>query len=241
MAQGTGGATLSPVRWGIPDAVWVFLAGLVGAVIAAVPFTPHEINVETAGFLAAAFIGQYGATVVAIVYVSRRKGLGDLGRDFGLRVRFSDAWFIFAGLLLNVVLSIFLAPLSHLAGGKEQTIVKELNQSSGAKLVVLALGAGVLAPVVEELLFRGLLLRSLLRRMPAVSAVAVSAIAFGMVHWVLDPHIGTFIAVPALTAVGVVSGVLAVRSGDLSRSIFLHAGFNLFTILQVAVLHPAIR
>ena len=32
-----------------------------------------------------------------------------------------------------------------------------------------------------------------------------------------------------LAMVGIVSGVLAVRSGDLSRSILLHAGFNLLS------------
>ena len=100
---------------------------------------------------------------------------------------------------------------------------------------VLAVGAGVIAPVVEELLFRGMLLRALMRRMPAIPAIAVSGFTFGFVHWVLDPHFGTFIAVPALTAVGVVSGLFAVRSGDLSKSIFLHAGFNLLAILQVAI------
>jgi membrane protease YdiL (CAAX protease family) len=55
-------------------------------------------------------------------------------------------------------------------------------------------------------------------------------VSFALLHLV-DPSIGTVVALPALATVGVVSGVLAVRTGDLSRSILLHAGFNLVTVL----------
>jgi membrane protease YdiL (CAAX protease family) len=135
-----------------------------------------------------------------------------------------------AGALLEVGLALTLLPLQHLAGGKTQEVVNELHNASGAKLVVLAVGAGMIAPVVEELLFRGLLLRALLRRMPATPAVGISAASFALLHLV-DPSIGTVVALPALATVGVVSGVLAVRTGDLSRSILLHAGFNLVTVI----------
>ncbi|MCU1428882.1 MAG: putative metal-dependent rane protease [Actinomycetia bacterium] len=225
----------SSVRWGIPDAVWAFVGGLAGAILAAVPFSRHDISAETATFLAATFIGQYGATVLVLVLISHRKGLGTLAADFGLRIRLSDAWMLGGGLVLGGALGLFLAPLSSLAGGKEQAVVQQLNNSSGPKLVVLAIGAGAIAPIVEELLFRGLLLRALLRRVQAPAAVAISATAFGLVHVLLDPSIGSVVALPGLTAVGMVSGVLAVRSGDLSRSIFLHAGFNALAILQVVV------
>ncbi len=230
-----GAPVTSPVRWGIPDALLAFLGGLIGAIVAATPFSRHDLDVETAAFLAAAFVGQYGATLLVIAWVSHRKGLGRMSDDFGLRIRLNDAWVLGIGLVLSVVLGLFLAPLSHLVGNKEQAVVKQLDSASGAKLAVLSIGAGIVAPFAEELLFRGVLLRALMRRMPVTGAIAVSAFTFGIVHWLLDPHFGTFIAVPALTAVGVVSAIFAVRSGDLSRSMFLHAGFNLLAILQVAV------
>jgi membrane protease YdiL (CAAX protease family) len=69
-----------------------------------------------------------------------------------------------------------------------------------------------------------------MRRVPATTAVGISAVSFALLHLV-DPSIGTVVALPALATVGVVSGVLAVRTGDLSRSILLHAGFNLVTVL----------
>ena len=221
------------MRWGIPDAVLCYIAGLIGVVITtsiAVGVSGADPGNQSAGILAAAFLGQYGGTVIALVLVSRRKGLGSLAADFGFRIRAADWWVLPAGALLEVSLAIALLPLQHLGGGKTQEVVNELHDASGAKLAVLAVGAGLIAPVVEELLFRGLLLRALLRRVPATAAVGISAVSFALLHLV-DPSIGTVIALPALAAVGVVSGVLAVRSGDLSKSILLHAGFNLVTVL----------
>ena len=81
----------------------------------------------------------------------------------------------------------------------------------------------------EELLFRGLLLRSLARRVTALQAVTISALVFALAHPLFDPSLGTLAVVPALFALGAVSGVVALRTGELSRSILLHVGFNLLT------------
>jgi membrane protease YdiL (CAAX protease family) len=70
------------------------------------------------------------------------------------------------------------------------------------------------------------LLRSLLRRMTPDVAVFVAAVAFGVVHAIGDPSVGTLIALPAIIALGVVSGYQAVKTGDLARSVMLHVGFN---------------
>jgi membrane protease YdiL (CAAX protease family) len=240
MVRGQGGPATSTVRWGVPDAVLCYVAGLFGALVAvaiAAGITGDTTgDTETAPILTAAFLGQYGGTVLALFLVSRRKGRGNLTDDFGLRVRLSDWWVLPAGALLEVGAAITLLPLQHLAGDKSQEVVNELHNANGAKLAVLAVGAGVLAPIVEELLFRGLLLRALLRRFDATAAVAISGITFALLHLV-DPSLGTVVALPALAAVGVVSGVLAVRTGDLSRSIMLHAGFNLVTVLAELSTH----
>jgi len=105
--------------------------------------------------------------------------------------------------------------------------VHDLDTAHGVKLAVIALTAVVVAPVVEELFFRGLLLRALQRRFSAPAAVAISGATFGAVH-LLDP--GAYVILPALVALGMLSGVFAVRTGNLSRSILLHAGFNLLAV-----------
>ncbi len=84
----------------------------------------------------------------------------------------------------------------------------------------------VVAPLAEELLYRGLLLRALLRRVSAPLAVTIGAFVFAAVH-LMDPKAAPLLAPLAL--IGLVSGLRATRTGDLSQSILLHAGFNLLT------------
>jgi membrane protease YdiL (CAAX protease family) len=46
---------------------------------------------------------------------------------------------------------------------------------------------------------------------------------------------------PALVALGCLCGVLAVRSGSLSRPILVHAGFNLLTTVQIVGVAHLVR
>ena len=55
---------------------------------------------------------------------------------------------------LTAVVCLSGTPLSHIGKGDTQEVVNELHNATGAKLAVLAVGAGLLAPIVEELLFR---------------------------------------------------------------------------------------
>jgi uncharacterized protein len=215
------------LRWGIPDAVLVWVASVVAAAVVAsvalaVTHTDAKHASDSTTVLAASVLAQYGVMLGGAAWVSRRKGRGSVALDFGLRVRWSDWTWALRGLALQLVLIPVLAPLS-IVGNRTQSVVKDVQQSSGGKLAFLALTALVFAPFVEELLFRGMLLRALARRVRPETAVALTGLAFGMAH-LLDPN--AISALPGLVALGMISSVVALRTGDLSRSIFLHMGFN---------------
>ncbi|HJP97637.1 MAG TPA: CPBP family intramembrane glutamic endopeptidase [Rhodanobacteraceae bacterium] len=102
--------------------------------------------------------------------------------------------------------------------------------------VVLALLVVCVAPIVEELVFRGVLLSGLARRMHVGWAILVSAVIFGCVH--LPDFRFAWYPVPALILLGLVSGWLRVRARSLWPSITLHATNNLVAaILWLAVAH----
>lgn len=73
-----------------------------------------------------------------------------------------------------------------------------------------------LAPVMEEFVFRGLLLHRLAERYGGVAAVAVSAVLFGVVHPEMLGH----------TLFGIVAALLYLRTGSLWAPIILHATNN---------------
>ncbi|MCH7526170.1 MAG: CPBP family intramembrane metalloprotease [Planctomycetes bacterium] len=93
------------------------------------------------------------------------------------------------------------------------------------------LGTVVIAPIAEECFFRGILvtmLRNLLRSRWLV--VLLSGAIFGAAHSE-QPQV-----IPALTALGVLLGILYLRTGSLLGPIVLHLLFNFKTMLWETLL-----
>jgi len=219
-----------PIRWGIPDVVIVWIGGIfVSVVWAAVALALTGGSADSAVVIGVSVAGQFGGWVAGCLLVASLKGRSG-PEDLGLRVSPRDLWGIAAGVGVFVLASIAIAPIVHLVG-QSQAVVDELKESSGAKLAVFAVTAALVAPFAEELVFRGMLLRALQRRTTVVVAVVVQALAFALVHPLLSPTLGDLAVVPALFALGVVSGAVAARRRDISASVFLHIGFNLVTVL----------
>jgi hypothetical protein len=78
-----------------------------------------------------------------------------------------------------------------------------------APLIVL------LAPIAEELLFRGVMLRGMLRRYPERTAILASAVIFALAH-------GSLVRFPIILSIGVGLGWLYARSGSLWLPIAAH-------------------
>ncbi len=221
------------VRWGLPDAAWAWCAGVVGAsLFATFAYAwrePADAGSDPVVF-AVSIAGQYAGMVAVLVLISRLKGVRSLAGDFGLRIHLRDWWMVAVGFGVQIGANLALIPIAVLADNEEaaQDVVQRLESAGGLELAVIALTAALVAPVVEEILFRGLLLRALLRKVPPTPAIGLSALAFALVH-LLDP--GAIVVLPGLLLVGLVNGVLAVRDGDLSRPILLHVGFNLLVLV----------
>lgn len=89
-------------------------------------------------------------------------------------------------------------------------------------LVIATLLIGVLVPLGEELLFRGVLTTALLRYGPFVGVVG-GALIFALLH-------GISIVFPAAVIQGLVAGEIYRRSGSLWPAVIVHVVYNLPTI-----------
>ncbi len=223
----------APIAWGLPDALICWLAGYLGAILASAPLYASQggTDIDTKLVFGVILPAQQLTVVLAVIGVTRLKGQRSLGADFGLRIHLRDAKALVVGATLEIVLTLALLPILQLdPDAKNQQLLSDLKEHRDVGTIVLFfVGAVIFAPIVEELLFRGVLLRGLLRKAEPVTAVLVSALIFALVHWVGDPNTLPFL--PALAGLGVVLAVVALRSGDLSTSIFIHAGFNLTTTI----------
>jgi membrane protease YdiL (CAAX protease family) len=229
------GGAARVVRWGLPDALMVWFVALIGGLVASiVAIGARGLDAdEVADDAYVAAIGaavQVATMLLALRFVSRRKGRGSLAKDFGLDVRQSDWWYVPIGFGLQLLLALALLPIAEI-DDRRQNVVEVLQDSSGLARALLLVTAVIGAPIAEELLFRGLLLRALLRRMGPTEAVAVSALVFGIVHPLLD--FNAIASLPAFVGLALVAGVVTVRTGRVGPAILLHVGFNLVTGLVV--------
>jgi membrane protease YdiL (CAAX protease family) len=154
--------------------------------------------------------------------------------EYGLRFKLVDLVGVPVGVLAQlVVVRLVYWPLER---GWPQTFSRSrvernardlYDQAHAGWLVGLVAIVVIGAPIVEELMYRGLLQGALVRRLnDAVAVVAVAAF-FAAVHF-------RWVEFPGLFVFGLILGVCALRTRRLGMSILAHMAFNATGLLLVA-------
>ena len=185
-------------------------------------------------------LGLWVGFVGAVIVASRQNGTGSLAADYGL------SWPSTADLGLGVLggtigrlIPTALALLVALAGGMSSSATRRAPTILGTQprgdfgwsvVVVLAV---VGAPLVEELLFRGLVQGAFSRRVGAVPAIYITAIIFSFAHIFNEGPAAPLLILPG----GLILGYLRHRTGRLAAGMIAHATFNatVFLLLLVPV------
>lgn len=165
--------------------------------------------------------------------VSRRHGSGSWAADFGWRVPTAADWGLglVVGLTMrgaDLAVGALAGHLGWVAGDNSSWL---FSPRAWLVTVLFVLGAAVVAPALEELFFRGLVLQAMARstwfgsRWSTPVAVAVSSVLFGVLHTTAMDASGLYV-VAVTTAAGLVLALLAVRRGNLGAAITAHIVFN---------------
>jgi membrane protease YdiL (CAAX protease family) len=214
--------------WGLGHAFGAVGAGLGAALIAALAVGPELSDTETFRVVVPA---QTLAQMALVSYWASRGSRRRLA--LGLRFRTGDLVGLAYGVAAQTAASIVLFPIVWwvLDGdAPTQEIVDTAAGLGGPDLVLVALGAGILAPAAEELVFRGVMLRALLVSSGPRAATYATAAVFAALH-LLDPN--AWLVVPLLFALGVVLAKQAISTGRLAMSFFTHAAFNLVAVVAL--------
>jgi membrane protease YdiL (CAAX protease family) len=140
--------------------------------------------------------------------------------QLGLRpVRFGHGlgWMVLTYLAFQAFASVYQV-LVH-TNARQDTLTALGAGRSTINLVLTAILVCVLAPIAEELLFRGFFFPALRRVVPTLAAATITGILFGLVH-----IIGTPIAlIVPLAALGFALCLLYLKTGSLIPCMALHA------------------
>jgi membrane protease YdiL (CAAX protease family) len=240
---------LSPTRWR-PDAfpIGPSLLALIGAIAIVIVFASAFFVVLSSGHPIAAgrhakppnpaalFIVQDIAYVPLAIYLAyvvprlAKRSLRDLGvrvptaRDLAAGVVGAIAMFLLVTLGANLVDALTHRPHEQMA----VKMIESLRGPYGALIAVVS--AVVIAPMIEEFVFRVFIFNALLRRMRFAPAAAISSLIFGIAHG--DP----LLAVP-LALGGVALATVYFRTGCYWSNVLSHALFNGFSVIAILVFH----
>jgi membrane protease YdiL (CAAX protease family) len=188
-----------------------------------------------AAYVALLTVVGYGPSVWWCMYASRRWATGRLGPDIGLSPQWSDlGWgpVVWLGALGAQVVA---ATIVVALGVPISSNTEAINEASVDRTYVVSLiiTAVVAAPIVEEMVFRGVVLRGLRSRLPVVLAVVLQGVLFGGAHVDLVHGAGNVGLVLVLSGVGIAFGVASQLLRRIGPSIVAHALFNATVLLVV--------
>jgi len=95
----------------------------------------------------------------------------------------------------------------------------------------IAVSAVVVAPLVEEIVFRGYFYPALKRHIGGVHSAWITAFLFGAIH-------GNLLSFPGLTVLAFALTIAFERTGSLLVCIGMHAGFNALSLLAMWNMNP---
>ena len=228
--------------WSVRDPIFIYLAALIaslfGLVAAAVTgYVDVDALRDTAQaeaqlprLIVVSAVAQYSVMALGLRVLSGRKGTGNFRHDYHLRVSSNDWPFFLYGVGALFAFGLVLTGIFELLNidAPTQEVVEAAQTTDNIlEKGVILLAIAVFAPILEEMLFRGVLLDALKARLALSPAIWVTGVVFGIVH-LTDP--ATLALVPALIGLGVVLGYVRERGGSsLSRPILMHMGFNFVT------------
>ena len=134
---------------------------------------------------------------------------------------------ILYGIILIFISGIVIEPLLNLFSDQWLDMINNAIGTGGWSIMMTV----VLAPVMEETLFRGIIQGSISQRYGAIAGITASALMFGAFHVIPQQAVNAFV-------VGLILGYIYYRSGSLSTVMFIHAANNAIAMLMLQVFGP---
>jgi membrane protease YdiL (CAAX protease family) len=239
------------VRWGLPTAV-LTIVGIVLPLAVLILLFGFGVLPYSPGLVFAGSLASYLVALVVPFAASRLRGLRSMAADFGLRFRWIDIPIgIGLGIGVRLAILVVLAAFAPLLQDAQGNLAIEPDPVWFVlSSVVIPV---VVAPVVEEILCRGVVMRAVRNRMlrrPAGSApptrgrrvwamvfsVLASTAVFALLHGHQMVNPATVVTLGVTTVVaGLAHGWIATVTGRLGAAIVSHATLNGSAVLLLAL------
>jgi len=177
----------------------------------------------------------YGPPLLFWRYASRRWGSGHARKDIGLTMRWADlgwgpvTWL--AAFAAQIVIGMIILATKIPVQNNTDSI--RAARDNAGYVVPMLIVAVLAAPIIEEIIFRGLVMRGFLSTMRPAAAIGLQGVLFGAAHFDPARGVGNVGLIMILSAVGVVLGGSSYLLRRLAPNMIAHAILNSITMAIV--------
>jgi CAAX protease family protein len=155
---------------------------------------------------------------------------GEWWREIRVSVGFGLLLYPAMVFIVGLVVSLLLQAVS----GHPVTAPEQVPSSlSAVGVVVTALYALVIAPIHEELFFRGILFRGVRDRYGRLLGFLATGLGFGLIHYIDGPWQGTILLMGVMVFNGMALAWWYERRGTLVASVVAHMTFNVIGLTLI--------
>jgi len=162
----------------------------------------------------------YLLTLGVLYFLIGRRYDRPMWRSLGWTFHFRGAWIC---AVAGPPLAIGLAALGGLLRAPESVSIQKLI-TDRASLIAVVTFTVLIAPIFEELVFRGFLLPLLARSLGPWLGILLTAVPFALLHIATYGWVWQIIVVVGIA--GIVFGYARVRTGSTAASFLIHMGYN---------------
>ena len=196
------------------------LSVLVGSLVAGVLMASKGVATLTPDITFIFYLIQMMPTIAFVVWRRHRAGL-DVGIHLGIgRIHFP---MMLWGVVVLLASGVVIEPLLELFPSAPYEAVQQTIGLGGWAIMSTV----VAAPILEEVLFRGVIFESCRERLGKGGAVLLSALLFGLIHGIPVQIVNAFV-------VGLILGYIYLRTRSLMSVIVLHAINNGLAYISMA-------
>lgn len=225
------------------DVVMILVVALLGLFVfgtligVALTATHHPVSSTSPGMLRVMLLAQ-SLSYVAVLLFMRALVVRHYHRRFADAVQWhwprEHRWLVY--LLGGMALAVLVQLVSALLPIPKTLPIDKYFQSRSAAYIMAAFGISM-APLVEELFFRGFLYPVLARRLGVAVGVVLTAFGFALVH--ASQLANAWAPLLVLFMVGMAFTLVRVVTRNVAPGFLMHVGYNLmlFSMLYVATDH----
>jgi membrane protease YdiL (CAAX protease family) len=225
------------VPWHWWEALGVYVGAFLVGGLATLPIF-RLIADEDLATMAASFVAALGMLGIILLWLNsahrgwpRALGFPERwGPDVRAGILFGIGLYPVIVLLVGVLVTIVFQLVSGESVQAPEQIPQDLSSAGVALTLVYAV---VVAPIAEELFFRGVLFRSIRDRHGFWAGAAASGIGFGLIHWVPGAALDVLLLMTVMVFTGMGFAYIYERRGTIVAPVAAHMTFNVIGLVLI--------